>query len=542
MTELLELGRASYAAGDWTAAQDALSASDGDEPLEPEDLLLLARAAYMLGRDDEYIGSLERAHHAFLEAGRSPQAALCAFWVGHNLIFRGETAPAHGWFARGERLLEGAGDCVERGYVLIATLLEHVFGGEFEAAQQTATEIAAIGSRFDDSDLVAIGLMEQGHALVRQGRVAEGLRLVDETMVSVTTGELSPIVAGLVYCNTIAFCRDVYELRRAREWTAALTRWCDQQPDMVAHKGLCLVHRAELMQFGGDWRDALAEARRVGEEFTKGVLNQRALGHAVYRQGEVHRLRGDFDAAQSAYREASRFGREPQPGLALLRLARGDESSAAAAIRRALSETDRPLNRVALLPAYIEIMLALEHVEEARSACRELEAIGERQANDVVAVLAAHCRGAVELAEGDAGAALASLRSAWQAWLDLGAPYEAARARVLLGRACTALGDDENASLELEGARGVFEELGAAHDVELVDSLTGRRVRETYGLTARELEVLRLVAAGKRNREIAAELVISDHTARRHLQNIYGKLGVSSRAAATAFGLQHDLI
>jgi hypothetical protein len=175
--------------------------------------------------------------------------------------------------------------------------------------------------------------MEQGHALVRQGRVAEGLRLVDETMVSVTTGELSPIVAGVVYCNTIAFCRDVYELRRAREWTAALTRWCDQQPDMVAHKGLCLVHRAELMQFGGDWRDALAEARRVGEEFTKGVLNQRALGHASYRQGEVHRLRGDFDAAQSAYREASRFGREPQPGLALLRLAGGDESSAAAAIR-----------------------------------------------------------------------------------------------------------------------------------------------------------------------------------------------------------------
>ena len=256
MTELLELGRESYAAGDWAAAQDALSASDGGEPLEPEDLLLLARAAYMLGRDDEYIGSLERAHHAYLEAGRSPQAALCAFWVGHNLIFRGETAPAHGWFARAERLLEGAGDCVERGYVLIAALLEHVFGGEFEAAQETATEITVIGSRFDDSDLVAIGLMEQGHALVRQGRVAQGLRLVDETMVSVTTGELSPIVAGLVYCNTIAFCRDVYELRRAREWTAALTRWCDQQPDMVAHKGLCLVHRAELMQFGGDWRDA----------------------------------------------------------------------------------------------------------------------------------------------------------------------------------------------------------------------------------------------------------------------------------------------
>ena len=542
MTALLELGRASYTAGDWAAAHEALSASDGEEPLEPEDVERLARASYMLGLDDEYIGGLERAHHGYLAADRGPQAAVCAFWIGHNLVFRGESAPARGWFARAERLLAGAGDCVEQGYVLIAALLEHVIGGDPGAAHVTATEIAAIGTRFADPDLVAIGLMEQGHALVRQGRAAEGLRLVDETMVSVTTGELSPIVAGIVYCNTIAFCRDVYELRRAREWTAALTRWCDQQPDMVAHKGLCLVHRAELMQLGGDWHDALAEARRVGEEFTKGVLNQRALGHAAYRQGEVHRLRGDFDAAESAYREASRFGREPQPGLALLRLARGDESSAATAIRRTLSETDRPFNRVALLPAYIEIMLALEHVDESRSACRELEVIGERQESDVIGVLAAHSRGAVELAVGDASAALASLRSAWQAWIDLDAPYEAARARVLLGRACTALGDDENAGLELDGAREAFQELGAVHDVELVDSLTGRQASEAYGLTARELEVLRLVAAGKSNREIAADLVISVHTARRHVQNIYGKLGVSSRAAATAFGLQHDLI
>jgi DNA-binding CsgD family transcriptional regulator len=542
MTDLLERGRGSYAAGGWAAAHESLSAADQVEPLRAQDLERLARAAYMLGRDDEYIGGLERAHHAHLDAGRAASAAACAFWIGHNLVFRGETAPAQGWFARAERLLEGAGDCAERGYVLIATLLDQIVGGNPEAARDTATEIASIGRRFEDPDLVAVGLMEEGHALVRQGRTAEGLRLVDETMVAVTAGELSPIVAGIVYCNTIAFCRDVYELRRAREWTSALTRWCDQQPDMVAHKGLCLVHRAELMQLGGAWPEALAEARRVGDEFTKGVLNQRALGHAAYRQGEVHRLRGDFDAAEAAYREASRFGREPQPGLALLRLAQGDRLSAAAAIRRALSEADQPLNRVALLPAYIEIMLALQHVDEARSACRELQAIGERQQSDAVAAMAAQGRGAVELAAEDADSALVSARSAWRAWLELDAPYEAARARVLIGQARAALGDAENASLELEGARSVFDELGAAHDVELVDSLAGSRPSETYGLTARELEVLRLAAAGKSNREIAAELVISEHTARRHLQNIYGKLGVSSRAAATAFGLRHGLI
>lgn len=187
-------------------------------------------------------------------------------------------------------------DCVERGYLLIPVLLQHVFSANYEAAYATAAEAGEIGERFGDRDLVAIALMEQGHALVKQGRIEQGVRLVDETMVAVTAGELSPIVAGIVYCNTIAFCRDVFELRRAREWTSALTRWREQQPDMVAHKGLCLVHRAEIMTLGGAWRDALEEARRVAERFTQGVLNQRALGGAAYRQGEVYRLLGDFGA------------------------------------------------------------------------------------------------------------------------------------------------------------------------------------------------------------------------------------------------------
>jgi tetratricopeptide (TPR) repeat protein len=259
-------------------------------------------------------------------------------------------------------------DCVERGYVLIAALLEHVFGADHEAAHATAVEIAEIAERFGDRDLVAMGLMEQGHALVRQRRTDEGLRLVDETMVAVTAGELSPIVAGIVYCNTIAFCQSVYELRRAREWTAALTRWCEQQPDMVAHNGLCLVHRAQLMTLGGSWSDALEELRRLGECFTEGVLNQRALGHAAYGEGELHRLQGEFEAAEAAYRKASRFGREPQPGLALLRLAQGNGDAAAAAIRRAMSETTHPLKRAALLPAYAEIMLAVRDVERASPA------------------------------------------------------------------------------------------------------------------------------------------------------------------------------
>jgi DNA-binding CsgD family transcriptional regulator len=385
--------------------------------------------------------------------------------------------------------------------------------------------------------------MEQGHALVKQGRTEDGLRLVDETMVAVTTGELSPIVAGIVYCNTIAFCRDVYELRRAREWTGALTRWCEQQPDMVTHQGLCLVHRAELMTLGGAWREALEEAHQVDERFTRGVLNQRALGHAAYRRAEIHRLRGKFEDAEADYRAASRLGREPQPGLALLRLAQGNRDAAAAAIRRALSETTQGLKRAALLPAYIQIMLAIAAAEEAASACRELEDIAVRQESDALAAMSAYARGAVTLAEGDAPAALMALRGAWQAWQELEAPYEAARARVLTGLACRSLGDEDTAVLELEAARAVFAQLEARPDLAAVDSLTRPAAQGgPQGLTARELQVLRMVAAGKSNHAIAVDLVLSDHTVRRHLQNIFRKLGVSSRAAATAFAFEHELI
>jgi DNA-binding NarL/FixJ family response regulator len=540
----LEQGRESYAKRKWVVAYESLAAADQATSLSAEDLELLARSGYMLGRDDDYVSALERAHHAYLESGEALRAVRCAWWIGHNFLFRGEGGPARGWFARARRLLERERrDCVERGYVLIAAALEHVFGGDHEAAYTAAVEIAEIGERFGDEDLVAMGLMEQGHALVRQGRTEDGLRLVDETMVAVTTGELSPIVAGIVYCNTIAFCQGVYELGRAREWTAALTRWCEQQPDMVAHNGLCLVHRAQLMTLGGTWPDALAELRRLGERYTEGVLNQRALGHAAYQRGEVHRLQGEFKAAEAAYRKATRFGREPQPGLALLRLAQGNGDAAAAAIRRAMSETTQPLKRAALLPAYVEVMLAVGDVEAARAACRELDEIAERQGTDLLDAMAAQARGEVSLAEADAQAALVALRRACQAWQELDAPHEAARARVLLALTCRLLGDEDTAAFDLEAARGVLAELGAAPALAWVDSVAGNGTpADEHGLTARELEVLRLVAAGKSNREIASALVISERTVARHLQNTFAKLRVSSRTAASAFAFEHDLV
>jgi DNA-binding CsgD family transcriptional regulator len=542
--ELVSRGREAIARRAWPDAFEFLSRADQTAPLGAEELELLATSAYMLGRDDEHIRALERAHHAHLDAGDPPRAVYCAYWIGHNLMLRGDMGPATGWFGRGERLLEGEErDCAERGYLLIPALVSHAIAGDHAAAYQTATEIAEIGTRFADRDLIAIGVHEQGHALVRQGRFEEGLRLLDEVMVAVTAGELSPIVSGIVYCNTIGFWQSVYELRRAREWTEALTRWCEQQPEMVAHTGVCLVHRAEIMQLQGAWDASLEEARRAAERSAEGVLNARVCGKAYYRQGEVRRLRGERSAAEASYREASRHGYEPQPGLSLLRLAEGKGEAASSAIRRVLDEASLPRARAALLPAYVEIMLAGGEIEEARSACRELETISGAHRSDMLRAMSAQARGALVLAEGDPQTALVALREAWQAWQELEAPYETARVRVLVALGCRAVGDDDTAAWELDAARGVFDRLGAGPDVARVDSLTASpQAAAAHGLTQRELHVLRLVARGATNKSIAAELVLSERTIDRHVSNIYAKLRVSSRAAATAYAYEHDLV
>jgi DNA-binding CsgD family transcriptional regulator len=518
-----------------------LSLADHAESVGAEDLELLATSAYMLGRDDEWMSLLERAHHVYVDAGESRRAASCAGWIGTNLALRGEVGGATGWFARAQRLLDSYGrDCPERGWMLLPVMYQHEVAGDLAAAAAAAAAALEIGQRFGDADLFALAAHGQGYMLMKQGRVKEGLGLLDEAMVAVTTGELSPIPTGLVYCGVILACQEVYELGRAREWTAALTRWCADQPDLVAFTGRCLVHRAEIMQLEGAWPEALEEARRAGHRFAE-TRNSNA-GLALYRQGELYRLQGEFEAAEAAYRDASRSGWEPQPGLAQLRLAQGRKDAAAAAIRRAAGEIAEPLKRAGLLAAYAEIMLAVHDLDDARNACRELGEIAGSYESGMLAAMVEQTRGALDLAGGEARPALVSLRSAWRLWHELDAPYEAARARVLVGRACRALGDNDAAAMELEAARGVFETLGAAPDLRYVNSLTRSAAREGSGLTPRELEVLRLLAAGRSNRAIAEALVISEHTVARHVQNIFAKLDVSSRTAAGAFAFEHGLV
>jgi DNA-binding NarL/FixJ family response regulator len=540
-TAELQRGRAAYTSRAWAVAWKSLSAADRAEPLASGDLELLARAAYMLGRDEDYVAALERCHQARLAEGDVLGAARCAWWIGHSYLFRGHSAPAAGWFGRGKRLLEDAPEpAVEHGWLLIPAVLDCTRRSDFAGAYRAAAEVTAIAERFGDEDLLALGRMEQGHALVRQGHGDEGFQLVDETMVALTAGELSPIVAGIVYCNTIAFCHSAYDFRRAQEWTVALTRWCEQQPEMVAHQGLCLVHRAQLMTLAGAWVDALRELDELRGRFTEGVLNQRAVGQADYARAELHRLRGEFAAAERAYREASQSGYEPQPGLALLRLAQGDLGTAIASIRRAVLETLRPLARAALLPSYVEIMLAAGDREAAVAAARELGEIAAVQECDALEAMAAGARGEVALDEADEGEALQLLRHAWERWHELEAPYEAARARVLIAQACRLVGDEDSALLELAAARDTFAELGARVDAAAAGALLG--AADDHGLSPREVEVLRLVAAGSSNREIAAALVISERTVARHMQNIFAKLRVSSRTAASAYAFEHHLV
>ncbi len=415
----------------WVDAFHSLSRADSQAPLGVEDLELLAMSAYLIGRDDDFITTLDRAHNAYLKAGETTRAARSAFWLGLNLLFRGETGRATGWLARAQRLLENEDrDCVEQGYLLLPHVEQSLGAADWENAYKTAARAANLGDRHGEADLVACARHLQGRALIGQRHVEEGLALLDEAMIAVTSGELSPLMTGLIYCSVIDACQQVYALARAWEWTAALARWCEAQPQMVAFTRTCLVHRAEIMQLHGAWRDAIAEARRACERETLGI-EQQPPAAAFYQQAEVHRLRGEFKAAEEAYRNASQRGCEPQPGLALLRMAQGRTDAAAAAIRRVVGATTDQLRRTKLLPAYVEIMLTVGDIEDARGACRELADIAEAFDTGVLGAMAAHARGAVELADGDARAALGSLRHAFEVWRRFEAPYVAARARVL---------------------------------------------------------------------------------------------------------------
>lgn len=534
----LEHGRDCHERRAWGDAYHALRAADHAAPLDVDDLDRLATAAYLSGRDLEYQQLLERLYRAHVESGAGGRAARCAFWLAITFLLRGETGRSNAWTARGQRLVE-ARDCVERGYLAAAVAEQHLREGHSDDAYAAGGQAAAVGESFGDIDLTAAARHAQGRALIQQGAVVAGLKRLDETMLAVVADELSPIMTALMYCSVIDTCQQVYALGRAREWTAAFSSVCEQQPEMV-FSGICLVHRAEILQLQGAWPDALAEASRACDLARR--FDRRPPGAALYQQAEIHRLRGDCDRADEAYRAASEQGYEPQPGLALLRLVQGRPDAACAALRRLTSATSDRLRRARLLPAHLETMLAMGEVDEARAARDELRALAEVFDSDVLRAVVARSNGAIALADDRPQDALDPLRAAFERWDRLEAPYEAARIRVLIGRACRALGDAEAAALEYAAARAVFERLGAGPDLESLEAWNTPGRSATEGpLTEREIGVLQMIATGRTNKEIAAELCLSERTIDRHVSNILDKLDVPSRAAATAYAFQHKL-
>ena len=531
-------GKSGSADQTWPQLYTEMSTADRAVPLGPADLERLAVAAHMVGMDGDCVEAWSRAYRLRADRGEIMRAARCAFWVSFELLNRGDFAAAGGWVARCGRLLDEFGqDCVEHAYLSLAKAFPLTVGGDVDAGLASFRRAAELGERFGDEDVLALARNGTGRSLIRLGRGTEGVAVLDEAMLSVVGGEVSPVVAGTVYCSVIEACQEVLDLRRAREWTASLRSWCDSQPGTVPYRGKCLVYRCDVLQRHGDWQEAMSEALRACELLAT-PTPQAALGMAHYQCGELLRLRGDVAAAGEQYRLASRYGKDPQPGLALLRLAQGEHAAARSTVTRALAEARFPGDRAALLAPAVEILLASRDSGAADEAARELGDIAADLDKPVLHGWARYAAGMVRLGTDDARLALHELRQAEGIWRELDMPYEAARTRAAIGTACRQVGDIDTAELELSAAADVFTRLGAASDLAgLHDELN-----PPDGLTARELEVIRLLATGMTNRAIADTLVISEKTVATHVGNIFTKLGVTSRAAATAYAYEHRLV
>lgn len=540
----LEAGLAAYARRAWEDAYRALAEADAVLELEPAALGALGFSAALTGRDREMIGALDRQHEAHLARGEAVPAARAAFWTGMRYFSLGEPAQAGGWLARCHRLIADLPVCAEHGFLLLPATQKHLAKGELAEARQTAARAAAIGVATGDADLICFARCLEGRAALRLKQIDEGLTLLDEAMVAAGGPAVSPLVAGLVYCSVIAGCQQVFALERCREWTSVLARWCEAQPQLGIFTGICLVHRAEVLELNGDWTAAAAEIENAATRLAA-APDAEAKAAACYRRGELMRLRGDIALADEAYRAAAGHGLEPQPGLALLRLAEGNTASAKAQISSALAATHDALRRARFLPAAVEIALASDDRGAARVAAAELSETAAGYDIAALDAMASHAIGSVRLAEGDASGALEPLRAALAVWLRIGAPYLGARVRVDIAGACRQIGDAETAAREAAAADAEFNRLGAATDLRRLHEIITTGSHETpalHRLSARECEVLRLVATGLTNKGIARKLDLSEKTVDRHVSNILLKLDVPTRAAATAAAYRLEII
>jgi DNA-binding NarL/FixJ family response regulator len=537
MNSITELAaaRTAFAARHWAEAHDRFLAARREGSLDADDLAALSQAAWWLGLMDESLAAGEEAYERYLDASDIRRAAYRAFDVAYGYFLKGNGPVGSGWIGRAQRLLADEPDCPEHGYLLYFAVETSLDGGEETMAK--AREVQAIGRRHGDRNLVAAGIVAEGRVLIKLGRAQEGVALLDEGMLEASSLEMAPGWAGNIYCHLMAACYELGDIGRAAAWTQSTSDWCDAMAPAVLFKGICRVHRAQVMQVRGHWTQAQDEAQRVCEDIANIHVGVVAEGH--YQVGEIKRLRGDLEGAEQAYQDGHRLGRDPEPGLALLRLAQGRPDLASSLIHSALAGVGDRLSRARLLAPQVEIAIAAGDEVTAAAAADELDEVAALYGSTGLQAAARRSRGAVLLASGKTEAALSTLRTACSGWTELEAPYDCAKVRVLLARAYRELGDIESSDRELAAARAAFEALGATLDASQVTA--ERRSALPNGLTEREAQVLALVAAGRTNRQIADELFLSQKTVARHVSNIFTKIDVTTRTAAARFAFEHGV-
>ena len=537
LTTTLDRARVAYAQRLWGQAREAYLAARASAPLSAEDMAALADAAWWEGAIDESLSACEEAYRLFLH-GDDPQprpAAMLAIDIGFSWYLRGEEAMGSGWISRAQRLLEGEEDCAEHGYLQSLAIDDALGAGHFDLAVEAATAVGAIGARHGDETLSSYALVGRGIALIKLGRVRDGLASLDEAMLPVVAGRVRPTWAGNIYCQLMSVCQELADLRRAQQWTDATARWCEGFSNAVMFLGVCRVHRAQLLQVHGDWSSAEEEIAQVCRDLA--TMNVEAVGLAFYELGEVRRMRGDLPGAAAAYAQAHEHGKEPQPGLALVWVAEGNPSAALEALAACEARTNDPLAKTRLWEALVEAAIAARNPPTAEVAARALDQAATTYASPGLLAAAAQSRGRVCLANGDTAEAIDALRSACQRWQDVEAPYRVAQTRLALAAALERSGDEHGASLERDAAATGLARLGV-----VAPTPAGRPVALPDGITRREAEVLALVAQGLTNREVAEALVLSERTVARHLANLYTKIGVTSRTAATTYAHHHGLL
>jgi len=471
----LQQGRDAAARHAWREAFTFLTEADAHDPLDPEDLEGLAQAAWWIGRLDDAIAAKERSYALYIDRGERRRAAVTALSVAQDYFGKLAHAIGAGWFSRGERLLKDEGDCAEQGYLTLMYGISAAGIGDHEATLDAGRKTLEIGSRFGDRDLQAYGVLLEGNALVAMGRVDEGLSLLDEATVAAVSGEIGPLATGIIYCVAIDATAKLADYDRAGQWTEASRRWCERQ-SISGFPGVCRIHRAEIMRLRGSWSEAESEARRALSELQN--FNLHFVGEGFYEIGEIRLRMGDLDEARDAFRQAHELGRDPQPGLAVMQFAEGNPTSALASLRRALDDDVGQLGRCRLLTPLVSIAIALDDLETARSAVDEIDKIVETFRSPSLRACALLARGELQLAVDDAKGAAQSCREAWRLWRAADLPYEASRARMMLGVALRATGDEDGALLELHAARAGFEKLGAVLDLRRALELVGEEVSD----------------------------------------------------------------